>query len=78
MTICTHTHSFWAGIATQCSRCGQTKPARKLGLPSDLSVEQVKEFFSLPDDDDRMHGERRRYAEGSALTEAERRRTRDV
>jgi len=33
------------------------RTARDYGLPADLSVDDVKAFFSLPDDDDTMHAQ---------------------
>lgn len=32
---------------------------KQMGLPSDLTPSDVKALFSLPDDDDTMHSERR-------------------
>lgn len=34
------------------------KDLRAMGLPSDLTEDDVKTFFSLPDDDDSMHMQR--------------------
>lgn len=49
---------------------------RELGVPEDLTADDVVELFSLPDDDDRMHmqtrreGPDRRCAHGKLFTES--------
>jgi len=58
--ICTHTHSFFTGIVSHCARCGATRPPKSLGLPADLSIEDVRAFFDRLDDDDTMHMDKSR------------------
>jgi hypothetical protein len=38
------------------------KRLRAIGVPEDMSADDVKALFSLPDDDDRMHQQGRRIS----------------
>lgn len=49
------------------------KRLRQMGVPEDMTVDDVVALFSLPDDDDTMHtreGASRRCAHGKLFTES--------
>lgn len=48
------------------------KRLREMGVPEDMTADDVKALFSLPDDDDRMHQQvsGRRCVHGKLFTES--------
>ncbi len=42
---------------SSCRRPHSRKELNKLGVPSDMTAEDVMALFSLPDDDDSMHAQ---------------------
>lgn len=45
------------------------KRLRQMGVPEDMTALDVIEFFSLPDDDDTMHSQKRVDGEASGSKE---------